>query len=67
MIWPRRRRKKPTTEQVAALRARAQAELQYRKAEREHAAALTLVEALREIREKNHFGSTLESLNWGKK
>ena len=66
MIWPRRKRKKPTPEQVDALRARVHAELQQRNANRQHIDAQSLVDRLREIREENHFGQTLESLNWGK-
>ena len=66
MMWPRRKRRKPTPEQVDALRARIHAELQMRNAQRQQAHAASLVERLREIREENHFGQTLESLNWGK-
>jgi hypothetical protein len=66
MIWPRRKRKKPTPEQVSALRAKVHADLQLKNVERRHTEAVTLVERLREIREENHFGQALESVNWGK-
>ena len=66
MMWPQRKRKKPTPDQVEALRAKVQADLQLKHAERQHSAALNLVDSLREIRSKNHFGETLENLNWGR-
>ena len=66
MMWPRRKRKKPTPEQVDALQAKVYADLQLKNVKRKHADALDLVERLREIRERNHFGETLERLNWGK-
>ena len=66
MIWPSRKRRKPTPDQVEALRAKVQADLQLKNAQRSHTNALNLVDSLREIRSKNHFGETLENLNWGR-
>lgn len=60
MRWLTRRRKRPTPDQVEALRARVHAELQLRKAATEHAAAVNLAQTLREIRKTNHFGLSLE-------
>ena len=65
-MWPRRKRRRPTPDQIDALRAKVHADLQLKNAERRHVDAMTLVDRLREIREENHFGQTLESLNWGK-
>jgi hypothetical protein len=45
---------------MAALRAKVHADLQLKAAERKHAEALDLVQALREIRATNHFGESLE-------
>jgi hypothetical protein len=66
-MWPRRKRKKPSPAQVDALRAKVNAELQFRQAQKQHYEALGLVRTLREIREENHFGAALESLNWSKR
>ena len=67
MIWPSRKRRKPTPDQVEALRAKVQADLQLKNAQRSHVNAQHLVDSLREIRKQNHFGETLEGLNWGRK
>lgn len=66
LIWPSRKRKKPTPDQLEALAAKEHAEAQLEHAERQHAAAISLVVSLREIRRRNHFGETLQNLNWGR-
>ena len=60
MMWPRRKRKGPTPDQMEALRAKVHAELQHRKALDEQVRAGALAGRLREIRERNHFGESLD-------
>jgi hypothetical protein len=60
MIWKRRKRKNPSPDQLEALRAKVHAELQLKQAEAQHADALSLADKLRQVREKNHFGPSLE-------
>ena len=62
MIWPKRKRKKPTPEQVDALRAKVYAELQMRQAQAQRDKAISLIDALHEIRRVNHVGEALEHL-----
>ena len=65
MIW-RRKRRHPSPDQVEALQAREQADRQLADANATHAEAVSLAEALRQIRQRNHFGQSLENLNWSK-
>lgn len=65
-MWPKRKRKKPTPEQVDALRAKVHAELQLRKArqqqgraEEEQGAIFALANRIREINAENHFGPSI--------
>jgi hypothetical protein len=51
---------------VEALHAREQAERQLESANERHAEALSLAETLQQIRQRNHFGQSLENLNWSK-
>lgn len=60
MRWMRRKRKPPTPEQIDAKRAVVHAELQLRNAQKSHTEAVDLAKTLREIRETNHFGQSLE-------
>ena len=64
MMWGRR--KHPTPGQVEALQAREYADRQLETAKDMHAEALSLANALHEIRKRNHFGQSLENLNWSK-
>jgi hypothetical protein len=48
------------------LQAREQADRQLEDATTMHAEALSLAETLRQIRQRNHFGQSLENLNWSK-
>ena len=64
MMWGRR--KHPTPSQVEALQAREHADRQLETANNMHAEALSLAAALHEIRKRNHFGQSLENLNWSK-
>lgn len=66
MIWDRWKRRHPTPAQVEALQAREQADRQLESADDMHAEALTLAESLKQIRQRNHFGQSLENLNWSK-
>ena len=66
MIWDRWKRPHPTPDQVEALQAREQADRQLESANDKHEEALTLAETLRQIRQRNHFGQSLENLNWSK-
>ena len=66
MIWPQRKRKKPTPEQVDALRAKVHAELQLRNAEQQQGRAeeqqslvAVLARRVREINHENHFGPSI--------
>jgi hypothetical protein len=65
-MWKRRNRKPPAPELLEALHAREQAERQLETANDKHAEALSLAETLRQIRQRNHFGQSLENLNWSK-
>lgn len=64
-MWPHKRRH-PTPEQVEALQAREHADRQLETASEVHAEALSLAETLKQIRKRNHFGQSLENLNWSK-
>jgi len=64
-MW-KRKRKHPSPGQVEALQAREQADRQLETANDMHAEALSLAETLRQIRQRNHFGQSLENLNWSK-
>ena len=66
MIWDRWKRRHPTPEQVAALQAREQADRQLETAHEAHVEALSFAETLRQIRQRNHFGQSLENINWSK-
>lgn len=66
MMWGRRKRKHPSASQVEALQAREHADRQLEDANEMHAEALSLAETLRQIRQRNHFGQSLENLNWSK-
>lgn len=66
MKWIRRPRKHPSAEQVEALQAREDADRQLESAHTMHEEALSLTETLRQIRQRNHFGQSLENLNWSK-
>jgi len=48
------------------LQAREQADRQLETANDVHEEALTLAEKLTQIRARNHFGQSLENLNWSK-
>lgn len=65
MTW-RRKRRHPNADQVEALQAREQAGRQLEEANDRHAEALNLAMKLRQIRQRNHFGQSLENLNWSK-
>jgi len=65
-MWGRKRRRHPAPGMVEALHAREDADRQLESANDMHAEAMSLVEALREIRQRNHFGQSLENLNWSK-
>ncbi|QFG09566.1 hypothetical protein HYQ00_gp22 [Arthrobacter phage TripleJ] len=58
--------KPPPPSQVEALHARELATRQLESANERHAEAITLAETLRQIRQRNHFGQSLENLNWSK-
>lgn len=60
MKWLRRKRKGPSPDQMEALRAKVHADIQYRKALAEQERAGVLAGRLREIRERNHFGESLD-------
>lgn len=66
MRFPRWKRKPPPPAQLEALHAREQANRQLENANQQHADALTFAETLRQIRQRNHFGQSLENLNWSK-
>lgn len=68
-MWKRLKRSmrpNPSPEAIEALQAREHAARQLESAENMHAEALTLAETLRQIRQRNHFGQSLENLNWSK-
>jgi hypothetical protein len=56
----------PTPEMVEALQASEYADRQLESANNVHAEAVSLAETLRQIRQRNHFGQSLENLNWSK-
>ena len=66
MKLPRWRRKPPPPAHVEAMHAREHAARQLESANEALADALSLAEALRQIRQRNHFGQSLENLNWSK-
>ena len=66
MIW-RGKRRHPTPDQVEALQAREHADRQLESANEMHAEALSLAETLKQIRQRNHFGQSLENLNWSQR
>ena len=65
-MWRKQRRRHPSPDQVEALQAREHADRQLDTANDMHDEALSLVETLRQIRARNHFGQSLENLNWSK-
>lgn len=65
-MWDRWKRRHPTPEQLEALQAREQSDRQLEAANEMHDEALSLAETLRQIRQRNHFGQSLENLNWSK-
>jgi hypothetical protein len=65
-LWRRLKHQHPTPEQIEALQAREHADRQLAHANDVHAEALALAEKLRQIRQRNHFGQSLENLNWSK-
>ena len=65
-MWKRRKRRHPTPGQLEALQAREQAGRQLESAHGKHEEALSITESLRQIRQRNHFGQSLENLNWSK-
>lgn len=66
MRWIGRKRKVAQASQVEAIEAQEHAQQQLEDAHDMHAEALTLVETLRQIRQRNHFGQSLENINWSK-
>ena len=66
MRWVWRKRKVAPASQVEAIEADQQAQQQLEDAHDMHDEALTLVETLRQIRQRNHFGQSLENINWSK-
>ena len=52
---------------MEALQARESADRQLETANDVHAEAVSLAESLRQIRQRNHFGQSLENLNWSNK
>ena len=66
MIWDRWKRRQPTPALIEALQAREDADRQLEVARDVHAEALSLAETLKQIRQRNHFGQSLENLNWSK-
>ena len=66
MMWGKWKRMHPTPDQLEALQAREHADRQLETANDMHAEALSLAEALKQIRQRNHFGKPLENLNWSK-
>ena len=73
MKFLRSKPKPPPPQVVEALHAREEAARQLEtasavqeSANAAHADALSLTEKLRQIRQRNHFGQSLENLNWSK-
>lgn len=66
MMWRGRKRKHLTPDLVEALQAREHADRQLEAANDMHAEAMSLTEKLHQIRQRNHFGQSLENLNWSK-
>lgn len=66
MMWGKWKRRHPTPGQVEALQAREHADRQLESANDMHEEALSLTEKLHQIRQRNHFGQSLENLNWSK-
>lgn len=67
MKWKLLPRKRPTPAQIEALQAREFAGRQLENANDVHNDALSLAETLRQIRQRNHFGQSLENLNWSQR
>lgn len=67
MIWDRWKRRHPNPALMEALQARESADRQLETANDVHAEAVSLAETLRQIRQRNHFGQSLENLNWSNK
>ena len=67
MIWDRWKRRHPNPALLEALQARESADRQLETANDVHAEAVSLAETLRQIRQRNHFGQSLENLNWSNK
>lgn len=67
MIWDRWTRRHPTPALLEALQASENADRQLEDANDMHAEALSLAETLRQVRQRNHFGQSLENLNWSKR
>lgn len=65
-VWRKVKHRRPTPGQIEALQAREHADRQLQQATTTHAEALALAEKLRQIRQRNHFGQSLENLNWSK-
>ena len=59
MKWPKR---KPNAPSVEVLAAKIQADIEHKAAQDQHQEALTLTQKLHQIRERNHFGESLEGL-----
>jgi hypothetical protein len=55
-----------TPDLIEALQAREDADRQLEVAHGVHDQALSLAETLKQIRQRNHFGQSLENLNWSK-
>ena len=66
MIWERWKRRHPTPALIEALQASEDADRQLKVASDVHAEAVSLAETLKQIRQRNHFGQSLENLNWSK-
>lgn len=66
MMWGNWKRRHPTPGQLEALQAREDADRQLENANDMHEEALSLAETLKQIRQRNHFGQSLENLNWSK-
>jgi hypothetical protein len=67
MNWKRLKRRHPSPSQLEALQAREQADRQLESAHGRHEEALSLAEKLGQIRQRNHFGQSLENLNWSQR
>jgi len=67
VIWDRWKRRHPNPALLEALQARESADRQLETANDVHAEAVSLAETLRQIRQRNHFGQSLENLNWSNK